>query len=26
LGFNPKKPEQAVKEALAYLMEHKHLL
>ncbi|MCE7040377.1 NAD-dependent epimerase/dehydratase family protein [Dyadobacter sp. CY312] len=26
LGFNPKKPEQAVKEALAYLMENKHLL
>ena len=26
LGFNPKKPEQAVKEALAYLMENKNLL
>lgn len=26
LGFNPKKPEQAVEEALAYLMEHKDLL
>jgi len=26
LGFNPKKPEQTVKEALAYLMEHKRLL
>ena len=26
LGFNPVKPEQAVKEALAYLMEHKELL
>ncbi|MGK6344368.1 NAD-dependent epimerase/dehydratase family protein [Chryseobacterium sp. DT-3] len=26
LGFNPKSPEQAVKEALLYLMEHKELL
>lgn len=26
LGFNPKKPEQAVKEALEYLMKHKELL
>ncbi|MBB6239001.1 dihydroflavonol-4-reductase [Pedobacter sp. AK013] len=26
LGFNPIKPEQAVKEAMAYLMEHKELL
>ncbi|MDQ0068142.1 NAD-dependent epimerase/dehydratase family protein [Chryseobacterium lathyri] len=26
LGFNPKSPEQAVKEALLYLMEHKDLL
>ncbi|UWX61114.1 NAD-dependent epimerase/dehydratase family protein [Chryseobacterium oranimense] len=26
LGFNPKSPEQAVKEALRYLMEHKELL
>lgn len=26
LGFNPKSPEQAVKEALSYLMEHKKLL
>lgn len=26
LGFNPKSPELAVKEALAYLMEHKELL
>ena len=26
LDFNPKKPEQTVKEALAYLMENKHLL
>lgn len=26
LGFNPKKPEQAVKEALDYLMKHKELL
>lgn len=26
LGFNPKKPGQAVEEALAYLMEHKDLL
>ncbi|KFF02598.1 NAD-dependent epimerase/dehydratase family protein [Chryseobacterium luteum] len=26
LGFNPKSPEQAVKEALSYLMEHKELL
>ncbi|AJW65112.1 3 beta-hydroxysteroid dehydrogenase/Delta 5--_4-isomerase [Elizabethkingia miricola] len=26
LGFNPKSSEQAVKEALAYLMEHKNLL
>ncbi|WEK70379.1 MAG: NAD-dependent epimerase/dehydratase family protein [Candidatus Chryseobacterium colombiense] len=26
LGFNPKSPEQTVKEALSYLMEHKNLL
>jgi dihydroflavonol-4-reductase len=26
LGFNPKSPEKAVKEALVYLMEHKDLL
>lgn len=26
LGFNPKNPEQAVREALSYLMEHKNLL
>ncbi|MGV2448893.1 UNVERIFIED_CONTAM: NAD-dependent epimerase/dehydratase family protein [Ralstonia mannitolilytica] len=26
LGFNPKNPEQAVREALCYLMEHKNLL
>ncbi|MGC5745607.1 NAD-dependent epimerase/dehydratase family protein [Chryseobacterium sp. NFX27] len=26
LGFNPKSPEEAVKEALLYLMEHKELL
>lgn len=26
LGFNPKNPEQAVKEALAYLMEHRNLV
>lgn len=26
LGFNPKKPEQILKEAFAYLMEHKELL
>lgn len=26
LGFNPKSPEQAIKEALAYLMQHKELL
>ncbi|MEY8759033.1 NAD-dependent epimerase/dehydratase family protein [Chryseobacterium tongliaoense] len=26
LGFNPKDPEQAVKEALAYLMDHQELL
>lgn len=26
LGFNPKSPEQAVKEAFLYLMEHKELL
>ncbi len=26
LGFNPKSPEQAVKEAFRYLMEHKELL
>ncbi|PWW17710.1 NAD-dependent epimerase/dehydratase family protein [Chryseobacterium sp. AG844] len=26
LGFNPKNPEQAIREALSYLMEHKNLL
>ncbi|MGR3857204.1 NAD-dependent epimerase/dehydratase family protein [Chryseobacterium indologenes] len=26
LGFNPKNPEQAVREALSYLMDHKNLL
>ncbi len=26
LGFNPKKPERVVKEAMAYLMDHKELL
>ncbi|MGG1922178.1 NAD-dependent epimerase/dehydratase family protein [Chryseobacterium sp. NRRL B-14798] len=26
LGFNPKNPEQAVREALSYLMKHKNLL
>lgn len=26
LGFNPKNNEQALKEAMAYLLEHKHLL